>query len=325
MKVLVTGATSLLGRHVTGLLLARGDDVTTFQRGESGLATREVRADIRDLDALLAAAKGHDAVIHVAALVAPRPRWEDAFAINVGGTRHARLAAETCGRFVHISSPSVAFDGRGHIGQGTKPASYTGSDRYTRSKALAEQLVLDQPRVPTVVIRPHLVWGPGDTQLVGRIIERAKKGQLRLPNHGVALIDTTYITDAAAAIVAGLDAANESSPAINRAWTVTGNDPRPLAELVNGILQAAGISSPVKHIDGKLALRVGALIQKVWWGDEPPLTRFAAQQLSFAHTFDQRDTQIALQWLPTVSTQEGLRRLNSFLTAVPETENSGWE
>ena len=314
MKVLVTGATSLLGGAVAQLLIHRGDQVTTFQRGLSRLPTREVQGDIRDLNGLLAAARGHDAVIHLAALVAPRPRWADAHAINVDGTRHARLAAEACGRFVHISSPSVAFDGHSHIGQATLPASYVGSDRYTRSKAIAEGVALFEPQVPTVVIRPHLVWGPGDTQLVGRLIQRAQRGQLRLPNHGRALIDTTYVDDAAAAIVAALDAAENGSSALGRAWSVTGNESRPLAELVRGILLAAGVERPVRSINPTVARSIGAIVEKVWWGLEPPLTSFAAQQLSLAHTFAQAETQGVLRWAPKVSVDEGLRRLADFFS-----------
>ena len=57
-----------------------------------------------------------------------------------------------------------------------------------------------------VAVRPHLVWGPGDTQLVGRIVERARAGRLALVGGGRALVDTTYIDNAVAALVAALDA-----------------------------------------------------------------------------------------------------------------------
>ena len=56
--------------------------------------------------------------------------------------------------------------------------------------------------LPLVVVRPHLVWGPEDTQLVGRIVERARAGRLALVGGGVALVDTTYIDNAASAMLA---------------------------------------------------------------------------------------------------------------------------
>ena len=309
MKVFLTGATSLLGRTVALQLLERGDTVTTFQRRPSGLPTAEVLGDLRDSQALLAAAHGHDAVIHLAALVTPRPSWEDAIDVNVNGTRTALDAARGAERFVFISSPSVAFHGVATTGGESGPARYAGRDRYTTTKAMAERLVLERTDVPTVVIRPHLVWGPVDTQLVGRLVDRATTGRLRLINHGRALVDTTYVDDAAAAIVAGLDAATPNSAAVGRAWTVTGDDPRPVGELIEGILKAMGVDRNLRSIPAPLARGLGALFERFWRGDEPPLTSFAAQQMSMAHWFDQRSVHEALSWAPVVTVAAGLDRL----------------
>jgi nucleoside-diphosphate-sugar epimerase len=160
-----------------------------------------------------------------------------------------------------------------------------------------------------VVVRPHLVWGPGDTQLIGRIVDRARQGRLALPDHGRALVDTTFVDDAAAAVVAGLDRTADSEEARGRALVVTGNDPRPLAELVEGILAAAGVGPSVRSVPAPLAALAGRILDRWWRGDEPPLTHFAARQLSVAHWFDQSETQRVLQWEPRVGIDEGLARL----------------
>ena len=309
MRVLVTGGSSLLGRAVAASLLGRGDRVTCFQRSASGTEAEDALGDIRDRSALLRAAEGHDAVVHLAALVAPRPTWSDAFAVNVTGTEHAVEASGRCGRLLHVSSPSVAFDDTPAVGAGVEPARYAGGDAYTRSKAIAERLVLERSTVPTVVLRPHLVWGPGDTQLIARIVDRARQGRLALPDHGRALVDTTYVDDAAEAVVAGLDRTADSDEAMGRAWVVTGNDPRPLTELVEGILAAAGLDAMVRSVPAPLAALAGRLLGRLWPGDEPPLTHFAARQLSVAHWFDQTDTHRVLRWRPRVGVDEGLARL----------------
>ncbi len=315
MKVVVTGASSLLGRTVALALAERGDSVTCFQRSASGTELAEVRGDIRDGAALLAAAAGHDALIHLAALVAPRAAWSDAYGVNVTGTVNAQRAGELCGRFVHISSPSVAFKNVPAVGVGAEPACYAGRDVYTRSKAIAEQLVLIDNDVPTIVVRPHLVWGPGDTQLVGRIVARAKQHRLAVPGHGRALIDTTYVDDAARAIIAALDHAVPGDEACGKAWVVTGADPRPVADLMNGILLAAGLRASVRSVPAPVAAFAGRLAQSFWPGSEPPITHFAARQLSVAHWFDQRETQRVLDWTPRVSVDEGLARLAAWFRA----------
>ncbi|MGA2836359.1 MAG: NAD-dependent epimerase/dehydratase family protein [Acidimicrobiales bacterium] len=309
MRVLLTGGSSLIGRAVAPTLLARGDLVTCFQRSPSGVGTTDVLGDVSDPAAVLAAAAGHDAVIHLAALVAPRPGWDRAYRVNVVGSRNVVSAAARCGRLVHVSSPSVAFDGGPAVGAGAEPATYRGRDAYTRSKAVAERYVLEHTTVPTVVVRPHLVWGPGDTQLIGRIVERARQGRLVLPDHGRPLVDTTYVDDAADAIVAGLDRTADSDEATGKAWVVTGGDPRPLAELVEGILEAAGLDPRVRSVPAPVAALAGRAIGRMWPGGEPPLTHFAARQLSVAHWFDQSDTRRVLRWRPRVGVDRGMDEL----------------
>ena len=314
MNVLVTGASSLLGRAVADQLVDRGDRVTTFQRSPSGSRADDVLGDVTDARTVLQAAEGQDAVVHLAALVAPRPRWDDAYRVNVLGSRNVVSAAARCGRLVHISSPSVAFDGGPAVGAGAAPARYHGRDPYTRSKAIAERYVLEHAVVPTVVLRPHLVWGPGDTQLIGRIVDRARQGRLALPDHGRALVDTTFVDDAAAAVVAGLDRTGDSTEAVGRAWVVTGADPRPLAELVEGILAAAGLDPSVRSLPAPVASLLGRAVGRLWPGTEPPLTHFSARQLSVAHWFDQSETQRVLRWRPEIDVDRGLEELQRWFT-----------
>ena len=90
-------------------------------------------------------------------------------------------------------------------------------------------------------MRPHLVWGPGDTQLVGRILARARAGRLAVVGTGTALIDTTYVDDAVDALVAALDRAPDLH---GRVLVVSGGEPRPVAELLASICAAVGAPAP---------------------------------------------------------------------------------
>jgi nucleoside-diphosphate-sugar epimerase len=161
-----------------------------------------------------------------------------------------------------------------------------------------------------VAARPHLVWGPGDTQLIARIVDRARRGRLPLLNSGTALIDTTYIDNAAGGIVAALERAPEAH---GRAYVITNGEPRPVGDLLASICLAAGVRPPAWSIPAWLGRAAGSGVERVWaampGADEPPMTRFLAEQLSTAHWFDQRETRRDLDWSPTVSIDEGLRRL----------------
>lgn len=318
MRVLVTGGTSLVGSAVAHRLRDRGEEVVLFQRrsGPGGFA--EWLGDIADPAAVTAAVAGVDAVVHMAARVGVTGSWSDFETTNVTGTANVIEAAkaEGVGRFVYVSSPSVAHTGESLVGADAGPATPDAvRGRYARSKAQAEVLALaaSSDSFPVLALRPHLIWGPGDTQLVGRIVSRAREGKLAIVGNGAALIDSTYIDNAADAIVAGLDRV----PGLGgQAFVVSNGQPRPVRELINRIVLAAGLEPPTVRVPYVLARIGGLAAEKVWDStgreDDPPMTSFLAEQLATAHWFDQRATRRALQWKPAVSLDEGFARLREW-------------
>ena len=318
MRVLVTGSTSLVGRAVVARLKKRGDAVRVLQRQPSGLDVTEYLGDVADRAAVEAAADGVEGVVHVAGRAAATGEWALFDATNVQGTRNVVDAARAAGatRFVHVSSPSVAHGGQSLVGA---PAGPADPDRtrghYARSKAQAELIALGatSAAMPVVAIRPHLIWGPGDTQLVGRIVDRAKSGRLAIVGSGAALIDTTYVDNAADALVAALDAAPQLG---GRAFVVTNGQPRPVREILNRIVLAAGLEPPRVKVPYRVARTGGLAVEQIWdrrgVDDDPPITSFLAEQLGTAHWFDQRLTRRALQWKPKVSVDEGFGRLKAW-------------
>lgn len=315
MRILVTGATSMIGRATVERLLARGDEVTTLQRSASGLPTIEFNGSILDPEVVDRAVDGQDAVLHLAAKVDLVGAWEDFMSINVEGTSTVLAAAREAGvaRFVHVSSPSVAHGGDPIIGSGADLADpETTRGDYATSKAMAERIALSSTsdEMAVVALRPHLVIGPGDTQLVERIIERARQGRLPLIGSGLALIDTTWVDNAADAFVAAIDRAHGLG---GRALVVSNGEPRTVHELFARITAAAGVEWKPRSIPAPVAIAGGAVVEQVWdrtsREDDPPMTAFGAEQLSTAHWFDQKETREALGWRPKVSLAEGFERL----------------
>jgi nucleoside-diphosphate-sugar epimerase len=316
MRVLVTGASGFLGRAVAASIVAAGHEVSCFQRRPSGVAgAADVLGSITDPAAVARAVAGVDAIVHLAAKVSLAGAPAEFEAVNVGGTRALIDAARAAGvpRLVFVSSPSVAHAGTSITGSDALPAdpAHARGD-YARTKAAAELLALaaDSPELRVVAVRPHLVWGPGDTQLIARIVERARAGRLPLLGHGAALIDSTYIDNAAGAIAAALERVDAVH---GNAYVITNGEPRPVAELLGGICAAAGVPRPAWSVPAGVARAAGSVIEAAWrvfpGADEPPMTRFLAEQLSTAHWFDQRRTRADLHWTPTVTLDEGLARL----------------
>jgi 2-alkyl-3-oxoalkanoate reductase len=315
VRVLVTGASGLLGRSAAQLLMARGDEVTVLQRRPSGLACREVLGDIADREAVLRAVSVQEAVLHLAAKVDVCGRWKDYTRVNVEGTSNVVDACRSrrVRRLVHVSSPSVAHAGSPLVGVGAAPADPAGArGNYSRSKAIAELSALsaDSDELSVLVIRPHLVWGPGDTQLVKPVVDRARQRRLPLVSGGAALVDTTYVDNAAAALVAALDACG---PVHGEALVVSNGEPRPIKEILARLCAAAGVPGPTIRVPFAAAWLAGAVAdaacalsrQRI----RPALTRFTAEQMATAHWFDQRRSRDALNWSPHVSLDEGFARL----------------
>ncbi|QZQ54908.1 NAD-dependent epimerase/dehydratase family protein [Curtobacterium sp. TC1] len=328
MTVLVTGASGFLGQATAAAVRDAGHEVRTFQRRPSGVAgVQDVAGTMTDDAAVVRAVDGVDAVVHLAAKVSLAGDPADFARVNVDGTRALVDAARRAGarRFVFVSSPSVAHTGSSLVGAGAgvaEPQHARGD--YARTKAAAELLALDAdaPGFAVVAVRPHLVWGPGDTQLIGRIVERARAGRLPLLDSGAALIDTLYVDNAASAMVAALEHAADDDVHGN-AYVVTNGEPRPVADLLTGICAASGVAAPRWHVPASVARVAGSLVEAVWrvrpGQDEPPMTRFLAEQLSTAHWFDQRRTRADLQWAPSVSIDEGLARLAAAQTSSAAT------
>lgn len=320
-RVLVTGASGMLGGAVADLLANRGDDVTVMQRRPAGGLHREVLRDVRDPVAVETAVRGQDAVLHLAAKVDVVGPWREYEAVNIEGTRNVLAAMRRAGvpRLVHVSSPSVAHVGRSLVGAGTGPADpERARGHYARSKAAAERLALaaDDDSTAVTAVRPHLVWGPTDTQLVGRIVTRARQGRLAMVGSGTVLVDSTYVDNAATAVVAALDRIEVARGA---ALVVTNGEPRPVGELIAGICRAHDVPPPRLHVPFGAAWGLGALVEGVAAASarlpgvspitQPPLTRFLAEQLATAHWFDQRHSRQVLAWRPHVTIDEGLARL----------------
>jgi nucleoside-diphosphate-sugar epimerase len=327
MRVFITGTSSLIGTSVANLLTSRGDQVVAFQRSSApGIGTQvdERLGDVTNASDVHAAMGGCDAVVHLAAKVGVIGARSEYASVNIDGTQHVLDAARLHGiqRVVHVSSPSVAHDGTAIIGGGADAAILEHPNAwYSETKAVAEARALsaNDQAVGVVVIRPHLVWGPGDTQLVGRIVERSVAGRLALVGGGRALVDTTYIDNASAALVAALDAVHPGAPCAGNSYVVANGEPRPIRELVAGICAAAGVPFAPRDVPLGVARRLGSLIDQVWprlgRTDEPPLTRFLADQLGTAHWFDPRPVQRDLNWTPSVSIDDGLARLTEWFAA----------
>lgn len=322
MKVLVTGGGGFLGSGIVRALLARGDAVRIFARNAypdlEALGADSVQGSVADAGAVNAASAGCEAVIHTAAIASSWGPRDLFYETNVQGTRNVIDACRTHAipRLVFTSSPSVCFYGDDQEGVNETvgyPKRFLAL--YPETKAAAEKLVLDanSNELATVALRPHLIWGPGDTQLTPRLIERSRAGRLRIVGSGEQRIDATYIDNAVHAHVLALDRVSPGTECAGRAYYITNNEPWPVKKMINAILEAAGAPTVNRHVPESVAYAAGTVFEMLWRvlgrRDEPPMTRFVARQLATAHWYDISAAKRDLGFAPPVSMSEGLNRL----------------
>ena len=314
MKVLVTGATSMIGRNVVMQLLQQGHGVSIFQRGASDLPASLHRGDIRDNHAVRRAVEGCDVIVHAAAKVGLVGSYKEFHGVNVVGTQNVLDAAANsgCRGVVYVSSPSVSYSTVPVLGAASMPATDAVLGHYSKTKSLAERKVLQDTRLATVALRPHLVWGPGDTQLVGRIVERASHGRLVLVNNGKAIVDSTYIDNVGDALVAAAERIGVRDELNGRALVVSNGEPRSVAQLVESICRAAHAPFEPRSVGLRTAVVLGHVLETLFRlapKSEPPLTAFTAYQLGISHWFDISETCELLQWRPRITLDDGFERL----------------
>lgn len=329
MIALVTGGGGFLGGAIVRMLREQGHEVRSIARGAypelEALGVTVLRGDLADADAVLAAVAGVDVVFHVAAKAGVWGPYEEYYRANVVGTQNVIAACLAHGvrRLVYTSSPSVVFDGTDMEGvDESVPYPAHHENAYQATKAIAEQQVLaaNSPSLSTVALRPHLIWGPGDNHLVPRIVARGKAGKLKRIGRRPKLIDGCYVDNAAHAHLMAAHAMQACGACAGKAYFIAQGEPVPLWDMVNHILEAAGVRPVTATIPVAAAMAAGAILEGVYSAlklpGEPLMTRFVAQELSTAHWFDLSAAKRDLRYEPIVSLDEGLRRLSRHLNSL---------
>jgi len=326
MKILVTGGGGFLGQVLCRGLRDRGHEVVSFNRGRydalDRLGVAQVQGDLAERDAVIAAAAGCEAIFHNAAKAGAWGSYESYHLANVVGTQNVIDAcrAHGIGRLVYTSTPSVTHRKTHPVEGGTADTVPYGEHLkapYAATKQVAEKLVIaaNDAALATVSLRPRLIWGVGDNQLLPRLVERAKAGRLRFVGDGNNRVDTTYVDNAAQAHFDAFQHLHPGAACAGRAYFISNGEPRTVREIVNGLLDAAGAPLVDRTIPFGVAYAAGVVCEGMWHAlplkGEPPMTRFLAEQLSTTHWYDMAPARRDFGYVPAVSIHEGLTRLKA--------------
>ncbi|HHR5902260.1 TPA: NAD-dependent epimerase/dehydratase family protein [Providencia alcalifaciens] len=327
MKILVTGATSGLGRNAAETLLREGHDVVACGRDlavgqilmDAGATFIPVELAQLTCEAARELMAGCQGVWHCAALSAPWGERKDFEAINWLATKTlAQTAAkEGIERFVHISTPAIYFNftHQNNIRESTTNTQFAND--YARTKFLAEQeiakLVPDSPLTTFVILRPRGLFGAYDRVLLPRLMAqvRARHGKLVLPAGGKNAFDLTYVDNVVHAMLLATGKPLKSGSIFN----ITNHEPLPLATTLQALFAQTGTSCQIKSAPYPLLYAVAlglekwAMIQK----KEPLLTRYSLGAAYFTMILNNERAQNELGYTPRYSMAEGIARTAQWL------------
>lgn len=331
MNTLVTGGGGFVGSAICRRLRTLGHHVTALgRRPIAGLEAEGFRTVIQDLtapDAATALARlfaGVDCVFHTAAHVKMWGPREAFVRGNIGATQNVLAACRAAGvaKLVFTSSPSVIathHDLRGVDESQPYPTHYTAY--YPETKAAAERAVLAAhgSDLQTIALRPHLIFGRGDTNLVPTILKRARAGRLTQVGDGSNLVDLTFIDDCVAAHLLAATALDTQPSAGGRAYFLSQGAPVPLWEWIGRVLTLHDLPPVRRRISAGTAQRLATVAEWVWktcgLSSDPPLTRFLAEEMSTDHYFDIDAARRELGYRPSCSVWEATER--SFGRSAP--------
>jgi len=328
MKILITGATSGLGRNAIDFALKNELSPTGTGRNArvladlSGLGVKTFQADLTTLPTaqLHAMVAGQDAIWHCAALSSPWGRYEDFYTANVTASERLFQMAAECAIpiFVHISTPALYFDfsHQYHVHEGKLASVFVNN--YALTKAMAESslsaLARENPQTRLIILRPRAIFGPHDRVLFPRLLRilSDRNGTIPLPRGGRTILDLSYVEN----VVHAMWLATLTSVPSGSVFNITNDAPLSAREALIRLFQEE-LGRPLRIRDVPYPILAGTAIAMEQisrvTGKEPPFTRYSIGALAFDMTLDISAAKRSLGYSPIVGLPEAFSRTAKWL------------
>lgn len=316
MKLFVTGGSGFVGgalitamrdQHQV-LAMARSDEAAA---AVAALGAEPVRCSLAEVTP--SHLPGVEAVVHCAGYVRQWGPVDEYRRANVEGTANVIAAARGAGarRVVHISTESVLFAGR-HLREmdETWPYPVRTPYPYCQTKGEAERLALaaNDEVLETIVLRPVLVWGPGDQTILPEVVAMAESGRFVWVDQGRHRVSPTHIDNVTHGIRLALEGGKPGE-----VYFVTDGETPAQRDFLTRYAATAGVNLPSRSIPGWMARLIGSASTAAWKvtrpGREPPLTPFAAALLASEITVASDKASRELGYEPVVTVERGMARL----------------
>jgi nucleoside-diphosphate-sugar epimerase len=296
MKVAVIGASGFVGGAILRGLRERGHEVIGLSRRGPDVCWDITRGALSDAPAV-------DAVVHCAALVRDGRIQPADIAVNVEGTRNV-ISSFPHARIVHMSSASVydPWVPKDRVREDAPPPR-RWLNGYGETKRAAEDLVF-RLRPDAAILRPHAVYGPGDTTLLPRILRARLAGRQLGVGDGHNRITLTSITNVVDAVAAALHQTEAAGP-----FNIGDPDTPMVGEVFEHLLRSLDLPVSIAWIPRAIAWRAAGASERLAGPREPLLSRYAVNQLSLDFTLNLDRARDELNWEPKETYQSAFAAL----------------
>ena len=326
-NVMVTGGGGFLGKAIVKKLIKKNYNVTSFSRNFypelEKMGVEQIQGNLINKTAVKKAFKGQDAIFHVASKVGVWGDFEKFYQVNVTGTKNVIFSCfeNKVDQLIYTSSPSVVFDeyDKENIDE-TAPYSKNYMAPYPETKAMAEQSVKSaaEQGLSAIILRPHAIWGPEDNHLIPILIKRANK--LKRIGQKKCLMDSIYVDNAADAHIMASQKLFENPLLSGNIYFISQDEPIPIWEMVNALLDAADLPPIKGHVSRRTAYIAGFIFEFLYnlfnIKKDPPITKMVVVELSTSHWFNISKAKKELGYHPKISTKEGLKILKQWFAEM---------
>lgn len=270
MKILVTGASGFIGGRFARFALEQGLAVRVNGRRADALQPLVARGaefmagDLADPALVRALCTDVDAVVHCAGAVGV---WGSHAYFHQANVTMTESVVEAClkqkvRRLVHLSSPSIYFDGQSHVGITEEQVPTRFANHYGSTKYHSERVALGAQEfgLEVLALRPRFVTGAGDTSIFPRMIAAHRKGRLRIIGQGLNKVDFTSVQNLNDALFASLMA---DDAALGQAYNISNGQPLPLWDVVNYVLRRLDLPPVTQHMPYPLAYTLALINEGV--------------------------------------------------------------
>ncbi len=319
--VFVTGGSGFLGGYLIRALCKRGARVKALARSKDAAAkvkaagAEPVTGDLDDIPAMQMAMRGCDVVFHAAAYAKDWGPRDEFFKANVMGTQHVITAAMTSRvpRMVHIGTEAVLVGGEPIVNADeTRPPPERSIGLYPLTKKLAEAAVLaaNGADFSTVVVRPRLIWGAGDTTILPELVDAVEAGRFMWIDGGAYNTSTCHVTN----VCEGTLLAAERGAA-GGVYFLTDGEPMPMRRFMTAMLSTRNLTPRDKSLPRWLAGVLAATVQGIWrllrLKRRPPITRTAVKLIGEEVTVNDARARTELGYQGRVTFEQGLAGMRS--------------